>query len=125
MNVKGQIVVLEEDPLIRPLLERWLGEAGYEVAASMTGGVRPALVVANLPDPQSAAAFVSSLEPYAAPILLLSARFHSGLAESAVAARRLGVKRVLPKPFTRKQLLAAVRASLDGCSDELEGNDRP
>ena len=104
---------MEEDPLIRPLLERWLAEAGYEVAASIAGGVSPALVVANLPDPQSAAAFVSSLAQYGAPILLLSARFHSGLAGSAVAARRLGVKRVLPKPFTRKQLLAAVRASVE------------
>ena len=114
MNPKGRIVVLEEDPLIRPLLERWLGEAGYEVDATPTTGEIPALVVANVPDPQSAEALVESLRQYAAPILLLSARFHSGLGGSVVAARRLGVKRVLPKPFSRKQLLAAVRASVEG-----------
>ena len=113
MNPKGRIVVLEEDPLIRPLLERWLGEAGYEVAAPMTEDTKPALVIANVPDAQSAEALVASLKQYAAPILLLSARFHSGLAGSVVAARRLGVKRVLPKPFSRKQLLAAVRESVE------------
>ena len=113
MNEKGLIVVLEEDPLIRPLLERWLAEAGHEVAGPTTGDAKPALVIANVPDPQSAEALVDSLRQYAAPILLLSARFHSGLAGSVVAARRLGVKRVLPKPFTRKQLLAAVREALE------------
>jgi hypothetical protein len=40
---------------------------------------------------------------------LLLARFRRGLAGSAEAARRLGVERVLPKPFTRNELLAAVR----------------
>ena len=114
MKSKGRIVVLEDDPLILPLLERWLGEAGYEVVAP-TEDIKPELVIANAPDPQSAEALVDSLRlQYAAPILLLSARFHSGIAGSVVAARRLGVKRVLPKPFSRKQLLAAVRASVEG-----------
>jgi len=35
------------------------------------------------------------------------------LAGSADAARRLGVKKVLPKPFTRKELLAAMRESVE------------
>ena len=40
MNPKGYVVVLEDDPLIRPLLERWLGEVGYSVAASARPGKR-------------------------------------------------------------------------------------
>lgn len=45
-------MVLEKDPLIRPLLERWLGEAGYQVAARMgEGEAKPALVIADGPDP--------------------------------------------------------------------------
>ena len=108
MSPKRYVVVLEEDPLIRPLLERWLGEAGYKVAPMGAG--RPALVVADVPDPESAEPHIRSMQQeYAAPILLLSARFRRGLAGSAEAARRLGVKKVLPKPFTRKELLAAVR----------------
>jgi CheY-like chemotaxis protein len=63
-------------------------------------------------DPQPAAALMRWLREYAAPILVLSARFGRGLAGSAEAARRRGVKKVLPKSFTRKELLAAVRESV-------------
>lgn len=113
MNPKGYVIVLEEDPLIRPLLERWLGEAGYSVlAGSASLEAKPSLVIADVPDPQSAETLIRSLQEYAAPILILSARFRRGLAGSEEAARRLGVKKVLPKPFTHKELLAAVRESV-------------
>jgi DNA-binding response OmpR family regulator len=108
------IVVLEDDPLIRPLLERWLGEAGFRVAVPGAGEPRPGLVIADIPDPQLAEARIASLQAYAAPILVLSARFRRGLAGSADAARRLGVAKVLPKPFTRRELLAAIREALEG-----------
>jgi DNA-binding response OmpR family regulator len=112
VNPIGCVVVLEGDPWIRSLLERWLGEAGYTVGAA-EGKERPALVIADLPDPQSAESLVQSLAEYAAPVLLLSARFRHGLAGSEETARRLGVKRVLPKPFTREELLAAVHESVE------------
>src|SRR5262245_21748292 len=54
-----------------------------------------------------------SLREYAAPILVLLARFRRDLAGSADAACRLGVKKVLPKPLTRKELLAAMRESVE------------
>ena len=44
----------------------------------------------------------------------MAARFRRGLAGSAEAARRLGVQAVLPKPFTRTELLTAVRAAMEG-----------
>lgn len=111
MNAKGPILILEEDPLIRALLETWLGEAGHEVTPPRDG--KPVLVIADIPNPRSAKARIRSLREYAAPILLLSARFHTGLGGSAEAARRLGVKSVLPKPFTRLELLSAVREALE------------
>jgi CheY-like chemotaxis protein len=113
MNSKRPIVVLEEDPLIRPLVERWLGEAGYQVAPP-EGATHSALVIADVPDPSSAEALIRSLQEYAAPILILSARFRRGLAGSAEAARRLGVEKVLPKPFTRNEFLSAVQEVLEG-----------
>ena len=112
MNRKGFIAIHEEDDLIRELLERWLEEAGFAVRGSTNGS--PVLVIANLPSPRGAQARIDALrEVYAAPILALSGRFRRGLAGSAEAARRLGVKKVLPKPFTREELLSAVRASLE------------
>ena len=114
MNPKGYVVVLEGDPLIGPLLDRWLREEGYRVTAGVLEGEgKPALVIADVANPQAAERLIDSLRVYAAPILLLSARFRRGLAGSAEVARRLGVKRVLPKPFTNTELLAAVRESVE------------
>jgi DNA-binding response OmpR family regulator len=124
VNAKAFVVVLEEDALIRRLLERWLREAGYRVAVALlsgngpdAGARAPSLVIANVADPQTAGPAIESLhEVYAGPILVLSARFCRGLAGSAEAARRLGVDKVLPKPFTRKELLFAVREALEGAA---------
>jgi len=44
---------------------------------------------------------------------VISARFRRGLEASASASWQLGVRKVLPKPFTRRELLAAVRESLE------------
>ncbi|HET7132802.1 MAG TPA: hypothetical protein VFJ95_11165 [Gammaproteobacteria bacterium] len=110
MKRRRPVLVLEEDAQIRELLERWLGEAGHTVSWADD---QPCLVVANVPHPRRAQPFIERLRAvYAAPIIVLSARFRRGLASSAEAARRLGVETVLPKPFTREELLAAVAASI-------------
>lgn len=112
MKRNGFIAILEEDDLIRELLERWLAEAGYSVRAR--AGESPRLVVVNLPSPRGAQARIEALRAvYAAPILALSARFQRSLAGSAEAARLLGVKMVLPKPCTLKELLSAVDEALE------------
>jgi DNA-binding response OmpR family regulator len=109
---KGLVVIHEEDDLIRQLLERWLVEAGYAVRARADEA--PCLVIANVPSPNGGQRMIQSLKAmYGAPILVLSARFRRGLAGSEEAARRLEVRKVLPKPFTRKELLSAVEASMD------------
>jgi len=106
------VLLLLEDVQIRELLERWLVEAGYIVSA--TRGESAALLITDLPSSRGEQSLIESLQAvYAAPILVLSGRFRRGLAQSAEAARRLGVKNVLPIPFTREELLAAVAASLE------------
>ena len=113
MHSKGYIVIVEPDELLQELLERWLGGAGYEVISSkdrIPPRVLPELVIADISDPASAGDAVEALQTaYAAPILALSARFRRGLGASREAAQRLRVRKVLPKPFTREELLVAVR----------------
>ena len=118
---KGLILVVEPDDLILGLLERWLGEAGYAIAVEGSHAPEalrdadPQLVIIDVPTPRSAEGTIDSVNrAYAGPILLLSARFTRGTGSSASVARQLGVRSVLPKPFTRDELLTAVADSIDG-----------
>jgi DNA-binding response OmpR family regulator len=113
---KALILVVEPDDLILGLLERWLGEAGYEVVVQAPPeGQEPRLVIVDVPTPRSAGKIIKSVrEVHASPILLLSATFRRGAGSSRSVARQLGVRGVLPKPFTRGELLAAVVESIDG-----------
>jgi len=120
---KGHILVVEPNDLILGLLERWLGEAGYTVVVGTSQrlpqavgeGEEPRLVIIDVPTPRSAEKIIKSVrEAHASPILLLSARFSRGTGSSISLARQLGVRNVLPKPFTRDELLSAVCESIDG-----------
>ena len=116
MRSQGNIVVFEPDELLRGLLERWLGEAGYGVLSTEDrdrARVLPRLVIVDISDPASAGATIETLQTaYAAPILALSGRFRRGLGSSREPAQRLRVGKVLPKPFTREELLSAVREAV-------------
>lgn len=114
---KGHILLIETDDLIRNLLQRWLGDEGYKVyALDADRTSRPSeddgplvLIIVDLPRPRGARPRIQALTGGRnVPVLALSARFRRGLSGSDEAARRLGVDGVLPKPFTRVELLSAV-----------------
>ena len=112
-----RIALIESDDLMRALALRWLAEAGHEIqAVNPCGGeALPGfdLVVANVPSPCSAGEVLCRLRAlYAAPVLLVSARLQRGQCCSATLPCQLGVRAVLSKPFTRRELLAAVARAL-------------
>jgi len=119
---KGCIFVVEPDDLMLGLLERWLGDAGYTVLVgtwqslhqAVGQGREPHLIIVDVPTPRSAEKIVASIRKVlASPILLLSTSFRRGTGSSMSLASQLGARNVLPKPFTRSELLSAVSESMD------------
>ena len=57
------------------------------------------------------------------PVIAISAQFRPGLDRSSWAAQALGVRQLIAKPFTREDLLEAVRAVIGpfGASSAADG----
>ena len=117
MSPSGLILVVETNDLIRDLLERWLKEAGYRVESRRSPqtdeilyqGEALCLIIVDVPRPRPGEDVIRTIRgTYAGPILALSGRFRHGLDQSDDVAERIGANRVLPKPFSCKELLAAV-----------------
>jgi DNA-binding response OmpR family regulator len=110
----SSIVIIEEDDLIRGLLAEWLTAAGYVVhGREAPAGRRADLVIVDLYMPRQAGGdavrAVQQAHP-GTPVIAMSAQFRPGLDCSAGAAHALGVDKLVCKPFTREDLLGAVRA---------------
>jgi DNA-binding response OmpR family regulator len=111
------IVILEEDDLMRGLLEEWLTEAGYAIRKGGPADARAAsgadLVIIDLHSPREAGPETvrAAREAYpGAPVIAISGRFRPGLAGCCPAAEALGAQALIAKPFSRDDLLAAVHA---------------
>src|SRR5262245_52914010 len=109
------IAIYEPDDLMRSLLVEWLSRAGYRVHESAVA--KPAnlpvdLVIVSVHMPKDQALSVIGTVRIAhpgAPVIVLSGQFRSGLSSVGTAAQELGVARVLAKPLTCNQLMAAVQ----------------
>jgi DNA-binding response OmpR family regulator len=118
----SNVVIYEENDLMRSLLAEWLSEAGYRVHAVAShdlqgGGLadgRPAdLVIVSVSMPKHAGAQlvreVQATHP-GTPLIAISGQFLPGLSANGAIAQALGVQQVIAKPLTRVDLLGAVRA---------------
>jgi DNA-binding response OmpR family regulator len=112
----SNIVIIEEDDLMRGLLHEWLTAAGYTVSKrglqEAAARERANLVIVDLYMPRQAGVEVVRAVQQAhpgAPVIAISAQFRPGLGSSWWAARTLGVRQLIAKPFTREDLLEAVR----------------
>jgi CheY-like chemotaxis protein len=113
------ILVIEDDPIMREALADWLQAAGYGVRTVADGSAGlaavkiapPTLVVTDIHMPGiNGATIISEVKrrhPKTA-VIAISGLFNSGHGLDADAALALGAARVLAKPFKRAELLGAV-----------------
>jgi DNA-binding response OmpR family regulator len=106
----SSIVIYERDDLMYSLLREWLSAAGYTVSES---SAPVELVVASFStskyENEMLIRGARRIHPQAA-IIALSSQARSGLSSDGAAATALGVERVMAKPLTRGELLAAVES---------------
>jgi CheY-like chemotaxis protein len=119
MTTTSDILVIEDDPIMREALADWLQAAGYGVRTAANGGAGlaavkfapPALVVTDIHMPGTNGAMViSELKQHhpQVPVIAISGLFNSGHGLDAEAALALGAARALAKPFKRTELLRAM-----------------
>jgi CheY-like chemotaxis protein len=119
MTTTRDILIIEDDAIMREALADWLQAAGYGVRKAADGSAgllavklaAPALVVTDIYMPgTSGAAVIAELKQGCPeiPIIAISGLFNSGRELDAGAAIALGAARALTKPFKRGELLRAV-----------------
>jgi DNA-binding response OmpR family regulator len=112
-----QVLLIEDDPRIRPLLMKALGERGYAVSSASTGmqglamavDLRPDLVILDLGLPDVDGTQVLSMLRAVSdvPVIVASARDDD---PSLVGCLDAGADDYVVKPYTTAQLEARVRA---------------
>jgi CheY-like chemotaxis protein len=114
------IIIIEDDDLMRGLLVEWLTAAGYAVRERKLreppAGDHAHVVIVDLYMPRQTGFEVVREVKQAYPgaaVIAMSAQFSPGLADSQRAAQALGAQRLIAKPYTREDLLGAVRAVTD------------
>jgi len=115
----SQILVVDDDPDIRALLERLFGRAGHEVCSATNGrdalramySRQPDLVVldVSMPELDGWETLARIRELTDVPVLMLTAR---GAELEKVRGLRAGADDYVTKPFGRQELLARAQALL-------------
>jgi CheY-like chemotaxis protein len=119
MTATKDILVIEDDAIMREALAEWLRVAGYGVRKAADGNAglaavklaAPALVVTDIHMPgMNGATVIAELKRGypEIPVIAISCLFNSGHGIGADAAIALGAVRALAKPFKRGDLLRVV-----------------
>lgn len=119
MTHNVDILVIEDDAIIREAVAEWLQAAGYSVRTAEDGDAGlgsvsravPSLIVTDIHMPGKNGALVISELKRAhpdIPIIAISGLFHAGFGINADQVVALGAARALSKPFKRSELLGAV-----------------
>jgi two-component system, OmpR family, response regulator len=113
----SDIVIYEDNDLMRALLQEWLSDAGYRVRVAPPGRMRDlgtaGLVIVSVYMPKhSGLQLVRAIQAAhpGTPLIAISGQFRAGLSAVGATAQSLGVHQIIAKPFPCSVLLSAVRA---------------
>jgi CheY-like chemotaxis protein len=115
----GDVLVIDDDAILRDLVSDWLQAAGYRVrkAADCDAAMRalteaaPALIITDMFMPGPCGALAIAELKRGAPgvaVIAVSGYFKAGSKLTPDEALRAGAARALPKPVKRAELLRAV-----------------
>jgi len=124
-TMTADILVIEDDAIMREAVAEWLRAAGYGVRTAEDGNAglasvraaTPTLVVTDLHMPGTGGATVIGelkRQHPEIPIVAISGLFESGFGMSAEDVVALGAARALAKPFKRRDLLGIIAELLPG-----------
>jgi DNA-binding NtrC family response regulator len=117
----ARILVIDDDPDMRAMLEQTLGPAGYEVVLAAHGGegmeiyrARPTdLVITDLFMPrQEGLETIAKLRKEFSTATIIAMSGKTSANTMLTIAKRLGAVAVLEKPFPPDRLLSAVKEAL-------------
>jgi CheY-like chemotaxis protein len=119
MTTAADILLIEDDEIMRDLVAEWLEAAGYRVRVAAEGSAGlaaihdhpPRLVVTDIhmPGAGGAAVIVELRRTHPTiPVIAISGRFRCGHGLTVEGAIALGAARALCKPFKRSEMVAAV-----------------
>ncbi len=125
MTPATDILVIEDDAILREAVADWLLAAGYGVRTAGNGNAGiasvseavPALVVTDIHMPgMGGAGVIGELRKShpEIPIVAVSGMFESGFGMSAEEVVALGATRAIAKPFKRRDLLDVIKQLLAG-----------
>jgi CheY-like chemotaxis protein len=119
----SRILIIDDEDYIRAMVQQMLDRAGYTTAVASDG--REALVLQRaqpadailtdlmMPGQEGLETIMEIRRLYpATKIIAMSGGGHGGVLDFLPIATQLGAARTLAKPFSREQLLAAVREAL-------------
>ena len=126
-GIAARILVVDDDPGLRTLLEAYLGDSGFAVETAMDGeamwralgqGMPDAIVLDLMLPGEDGLSLARRLRSQSnVPILMLSAR---GEEIDRVVGLEMGADDYLAKPFSPRELLARLRALLRRSQGQAE-----
>jgi DNA-binding NtrC family response regulator len=126
-----QLLIIDDDTQIRTVLRAMLEPAGYDIVEAANGqealqclqAMRVDVIMLDMLMPEEdgleTLSTLRRLDPQV-KIIAISGGGQTGAVDVLTAAVHLGAHRTLQKPFTRQELIEAVRALLQGADADTQ-----